>query len=214
MHLHTTLQRVNTSTTEQVTDLSAGNVWNTIPVILWGTKCGDLQYADELNEVFLQNISCMRTEISRYSDKCWLNTMEDRQKVSAVFLVANDMSLRVCNTATGYVMCEDTDGLTVLYVCKLQSSKAHGCNMQQRNNRHLWHCYSNLCTFMCSIRRQCCFSEQYKWVHRNIQERLGKCEWCQVLRIPLSINHHWETARSHSHGSKGWNLLSQKQHKN
>jgi len=49
------------------------------------------------------------------------------------------MSLRVCNTATGYMMCQDTDGLTMLFVCQLLSRRAHGCNTQQRNNRHQWH---------------------------------------------------------------------------
>jgi hypothetical protein len=36
--------------------------------------------------------------------------MPGRQKVSALFLVTNDMSLRVCKTAKGYVMCQVTDG--------------------------------------------------------------------------------------------------------
>jgi hypothetical protein len=49
------------------------------------------------------------------------------------------MSLRVCNTANGYVLCQDTDSLTMFFVCELLSSRAHGCNMQQRSNRHLWH---------------------------------------------------------------------------
>jgi hypothetical protein len=76
--------------------------------------------------------------------------MKDRQKVSAVFLVANDMSLRVCNTATGYVMCQDIDGLTLLFVCELLSSRARGCDTQQRNKRHLRHSIAEIRAHLCA----------------------------------------------------------------
>jgi len=107
--------------------------------------------------------------------------MKDGQKVSAVFLVANDMSLRVCNIVAGYVICQDTDGLTLFFVCELISNRAHGCDTQQRNNRHVAFCCWNSCTFMCSVCSQYCFSEQYEYAE------IFKKGWTSANDVKCSV---------------------------
>jgi len=112
--------------------------------------------------------------------------MKDRQKVSAVFLVANDMRLRVCNTVTGYVMCQDTDGLTLLFVHELLSSRAHGCDTQQRNNRHLWHSVTEIHAHLCALYIDNAVSQN------NINEYAKIFK--KVLMMPsaqkITLNHH------------------------
>jgi hypothetical protein len=101
--------------------------------------------------------------------------------------------------------------LTLLFVCKLLSSRAHGCDPQQRTNTHLWHSVAKIHTLLYAQYADNVVSQN------NINEyaKIFKKGWTSVNDAKCSqLITTEKLQKSRSHGSKEWKLSTKKLHKN